>query len=241
MAPTCILLAEGRLLDSADCVSVLVGANSYSSSEHGGAGGAFNLSYIGVRPQTCDSCVTVRRLTAVLLAVFLTCAPSAHAQSLWPVSFQAGLGVGKGSTSGEYHNNSDGITGDLLLGIRARPLLRGGLAFALGIGMQGSGAIASICIARASGTGCIPGFPQFMVVSALGGWETARANLRVLAGPATVRGNASFAAAWLGRIDLATPPVSRIALTASFRGLIVPDYRGDSFRLRSMGLGIRIR
>jgi hypothetical protein len=35
--------------------------------------------------------------------------------------------------------------------------------------------------------------------------------------------------------------VSRLSLTASLRGVLVPDYSGDSFQLWAGGLGVRIR
>jgi hypothetical protein len=182
------------------------------------------------------------KISAALLALLgVLVSTRTNAQSLWPVSFEIGMGVGKASTSGEYRRNTNGNTLDALSALRLRTMSHGAVVASLGFGLQGTGGVTTICLPRSTGAGCIPKFPQFTAFSALVGWETRHANLRVLGGPALVRGDSSSTNAWMGRIDLATPPVLRLSLLAFFRAAVVPYYEGDSFRFQSMGIGLRLR
>jgi hypothetical protein len=115
--------------------------------------------------------------------------------------------------------------------------------------MQGTGGYELICIPRAIG-GCVPHFPQFTVLAVTAGLESANGGFRVMAGPARVTGDVdrtltdrmgSSTLAWQGRMDWALPIVSRLSLCASLRGVLVPDYSGDSFQLWAAGGGLRIR
>jgi hypothetical protein len=43
------------------------------------------------------------------------------------------------------------------------------------------------------------------------------------------------------RVELATPPVARLALVGSARAMYLPAYRGDAYLLQAFGLGLRIQ
>lgn len=127
----------------------------------------------------------------------------------------------------------------MLTALRLRPLAKGALIAAMGAGIQGTGPITSDCVPHPSG-GCVPWFPDFNVFSAAAGWETSGGTLRGLVGPAAVHADA-MAAAVIGRVDLSAPLLGRLWFLASARGLYVPNYAGDSFRLGNAGIGVRIR
>ena len=192
----------------------------------------------------------INSFAAITIAMILFRTSSVGAQSLWPVSLEASIGDGKSTTSGEYHGHGNGNTLDLVAGLRFKSLFGGGLTAALGIGTHGTGAVADICLPPTTGTGCIPRLPQFTVYSGLLGWETHGSYVRVLAGPAVahaagrdqllVRYDESVLA-WVGRVDFATPAIMHISAIAFFRAAHVPEFRGDSFRLQSIGLGLRLR
>lgn len=165
------------------------------------------------------------------------------AQEPWPLSIETNLGLGAGWTSGEYRDNAEGLIGDLLVGLRLRSAGEGALFAAVSLGVQGTGATTLECLPDSQG-GCIQGFPEFTVLSILGGWETRTAFFRLLSGPSVVRAYGDWDArrfAWLTRLDAAVPLLGRISYTASLRGFIVPSYKGDSFQLIALGVGFRIR
>lgn len=64
--------------------------------------------------------------------------------------------------------------------------------------------------------------------------------VRGLFGPAWVRADDSTYG-FQGRVDMAVPLISRLWFIVSARGLIVPSYRGDRFRLYAFSGGLRIR
>ena len=182
--------------------------------------------------------LAINRLAGTTIVMIVLRVSSGGAQSLWPVSLEASIGDGKSTTSGEYRGQGGGNTFDLVAGFRFKSLLGGG------------GAVTDICIPASTGTGCIPRFPEFTFYSGLIGWETHGSYVRVLAGPAVahaagrdqllVRYDESVLA-WVGRVDFATPAIMHISAIAFFRGAHVPEFRGNSFRFQSMGIGLRLR
>lgn len=163
----------------------------------------------------------------------------AFAQAPGRLSLDISVGRGFGSTEGVYRDNHSGLAADLLAAVRLRPLASGGVVAALGAGVQGTGPITSICIPHPSG-GCVPSFPEFRVFSGAVGWEMSGGRVRGLVGPAAVHADAT-AAAVFGRVDIAAPLVGRVWFLVSARAVLVPDYRDDSFRLGTVGIGVRIR
>lgn len=181
----------------------------------------------------------MRSFLAVLLIALSLVAPGAvHGQGAWPVSLEASLGRGSGSTSGEYRSNDAGLVGDLLAAVDIVPIPAGRLVYAMSIGVQGTGAVTSNCI-PASGGGCVPGFPEFTLIGALGGWETSNRVLRLLAGPTYVATDGAFG--WQARASVFLPPLSHVSLGLLLRGAIIPDYDGATFRLIAGGITLRLR
>lgn len=172
---------------------------------------------------------------AILLLV--VCVSSVAAQAPAPISLEASLGLGEGSTAGFYHNETGAITVDLLVAARVRSLQDGGLVVAVGAGIQGSGNTELACMLDAP---CEATFPEFSIFSASVGWESPGGGVRGLVGPAAAHAE-DTALAWMARIDLGKRVIGRLWLLASARGFLVPDYRGDEFRLGSLGVGVRIR
>lgn len=180
---------------------------------------------------------------AAVIAVCLVIPHTGAAQRPWPLSIETNLGVGTGSTSGEYRDNTEGLIGDLLVGLRLRSAGEGALFAATSLGVQGSGATTDECLPASQG-GCIQEFPAFTVLSILGGWETRTATFRLLSGPSVVRAYGDWDThrfGWLARLDAAAPAFGRISGTVSLRGFIVPSYQGESFQLIALGVGLRIR
>ena len=184
-----------------------------------------------------------RAARSTLILAALAAPGLLSAQSPWPVSIEATLGVGAGRTRGEYRSNDSGLAGDLLVGLRLRPTARGALAAAVGVGVQGAGETDLVCLPASSG-GCVPSFPEFEIAAVLVGWETASTDLRVLGGPAAVRAYGDWDDIRLGlqgRVDVTRPMIGRLAVLLAGRGLVVPSYDGDSFQMISVALGLRLR
>ena len=183
------------------------------------------------------------KLRSVFLAstLLLTSVSLAAAQARWPVFLETTAGKGGGSTEGEYRNNSSGITADALLGFRPSPNFRSGVVFAAAISMHGSGPVTAICIPASNG-GCVPAFPDFLTIAGLIGYERGvNSTVRFSAGPAYASAGDRSSIAFQGRIDAALPVLWHLSIVASGRAVLIPDYRGDSFTLRSVGIGLRLR
>lgn len=132
------------------------------------------------------------------------------------------------------------MTADLLVAVRSPPALVHGLTTAVSIGVQGTGPVTDVCLIGPDGT-CVPRFPQFTLVSILAGWETDTfTTVRILTGPAYAHADEG-AFAWQGRVDLTIPVLWRLSLALAGRAAFVPNYRGDSFRLGSVEMGLRFR
>lgn len=150
----------------------------------------------------------------------------------WPaVSLDATAGLGASSGGGNFRSRG-AVALDALFGIRLRPAAGSGLLAGLSAGLQGPIHGGDDCLIAPGGGGCVPHFPLFYSAGALVGWERAGArgpSVRVLAGPAYYRADeGGRALALQGRLDLATPALFHIALVASLRGAVLPDFRGDA-------------
>lgn len=96
--------------------------------------------------------------------------------------------------------------------------------------------------ARASGWGCDPRFPTVTYLGLLGGLEQVRAagGLRLLAGPAVFNGRRRTALGGHGQIT-ATRRWTRWATVLTVRGGVFPRERGQTLRIFSAGVGVRLQ
>ena len=194
---------------------------------------------VGVRPQTR---FTVMRLFS-FLPPLLACvfAAPVGAQRLAPsLDVSAGFSTG---IAGDFEARG-GVAFEVLPALRVRPAPSGAILAALATGMQGPLASTDDCVPRPAG-GCVPDFPLLYSAAALLGWERAGPrgpSLRILAGAGYYRADEGGAALGLqGRLDVATPPLLHVALVASVRGAVLPNFRGDALGLAAVGLGLRLR
>lgn len=185
------------------------------------------------------------KLTRILMGVAamatLSAAPcSAQQQSPASVEFNAGMGFGDASTP---HGSSRGLSLDALVGFHpgARRLASAMGGFVAGLG----GSVNAIGVSEACdvvpGGSCTPEFPEFWIFSALAGWETASGRARFLIGPAVAKANSQTAGGAQVRLDLTQHVFNHVSLLASGQFNYIPNYRGDSFRLGSVGVGFRLR
>jgi hypothetical protein len=106
--------------------------------------------------------------------------------------------------------------------------------------MQGSGQVTLICIPASDGR-CVPRWPDFTIIGLLAGYETTpNSTIRIMVGPAGVHAEES-AFGLEARVDFALPLAWHISLAGFARSIVVPSYRGDSFQLYGVGVGLRIR
>lgn len=93
-----------------------------------------------------------------------------------------------------------------------------------------------------SGPGCGPRFPTVTYVGLLGGLEQVRAagGLRLLAGPAVFNGRRRTALGGHGQIT-ATRSWTRWATVLTVRGGVFPRERGQTLRIFSAGVGVRLQ
>ena len=186
----------------------------------------------------------VKSVVAVLTSLFAIglCATSLVAQQGARLSAEVSVGVGFGHGA-EWENRELG-TLDGLVAWRVRPLRHGALLLGASGGVQGSVGGDAVCT-PASGGGCRADYPRFAGGSVLAGWEAARArsaSLWLLAGPTFHRADVGGHAVGVqARVELATPPVARLALVGSARAMYLPAYRGDAYLLQAFGLGLRIQ
>jgi hypothetical protein len=105
------------------------------------------------------------------------------------------------------------------------------------------------CVLRAPGTAdgrCTPSYPGFQSLGVVAGWEgrpgAGGGAVRVLAGPAAFHSQERATALGVqGRADFATPSDARVAFLAWGQGALVPRLRGESYRMISGGIGLRVR
>jgi hypothetical protein len=156
------------------------------------------------------------------------------------MSFDATIGKSYGSGGGERRNR-DGLALDALLAWRSRsPSLFHGI-FGFGAGVQGDRTDAN-CLPL-PGNGCVPDFPRIYTLGIFFGLEhQGRAGAaRLLAGPTHYRvdGGGSALGGQL-RLELASPPVHRIAVVGSARGGLVWNLDRQDFRLAAVSVGLGI-
>lgn len=175
-------------------------------------------------------------------AAALLAAPLA-AQERAPVSLDATLGAGYGLGGGERVERA-GVALDATLGLRVRALAAGSLVLALAGSAQRSPVGGDECVVTPTSGGCVPEFPAFAALGALGGVERGDprgSNVRLLAGPALHwmdGGGRAFGVQ--GRVDLATGTRLRLAPLLSLRAALIPRARGETYVLAAAGVGLRL-
>jgi hypothetical protein len=183
------------------------------------------------------------RILPVLLLPTLLGVSSTHAQQKPPLSLDASVGWGTGYTSGRYlEPGSRHGDGDAVLAWRLRPAWSGTFVVAASASAPcffGCTSLLLLCVPTTPDD-CMPGIPHFKLATALAGWESENAVLRILTGPAYVRDDGVSAAGWQGRLDLAPFSVGPMALVASGRATLVPNFHDNAFQLLALSLGLRI-
>ena len=180
-------------------------------------------------------------LASSIVAAFILLVPlGASAQGGRAVSLDATVGSESVRTDGEYRGPQRLRAADALLALRLGPAGRGRVVAGVTAGMPLPWATNALCMPSSTG-GCIPSYPHFLKAGALVGWEHASTAFRAMAGPVYLDADKAHAFGVQGRLDGAVPIARRLALLASARGTMVPDYRGDEIRIYSFGVGIRIQ
>lgn len=189
--------------------------------------------------------IRVRSLFLALAASMLAVPLVAQGRPGFWAEASTGFGVADALGS---HQDHVGVAFEAMVGWRhgAKPGMRG--LFALSGGTQGSMGSVSSCN-PAPGGGCLADFSRFHSLAALVGWELAgsRSSLRGLTGLAyyqarTRHGVAGGAMGLQSRIDIASPPVRRVAAVASLR-LGVPFQRleGRKYQFGAVAAGLRVQ
>ena len=177
---------------------------------------------------------------AIFVTVLASC--STEAQGLSPYSADVNVGVWLQQTTGTYKDrDGGGFAGEVTVARRFHASSASGLVVAangahyLKIGSNDS------CTLLPDG-GCAPELPSVRLVGGMAGWETRSGAFRAMGGLAYADPTSGGGALALqARLDLAVRLVRRMALTASLRPAVIPNYHGDTFRLLGTGIGIRIR
>ena len=181
---------------------------------------------------------------ALVRAVAVTCIlalpVSAGAQQARALSLDVAVRHESVHTSGEFRSPQRGAAVDALVALRLSNAGGGAIIAGVSAGTPWAWSSTDICL-PASGGGCIPTYPAFLKIGALAGWENRRATLRAMGGPAYVNADGAATLGLQARLDGALPMAGRFALVGSVLGTMVPNFRGDPFRVYSIGLGIRLR
>lgn len=186
------------------------------------------------------------RTLLIAAAASLALPLAAVAQARFGPSVEASLGL-SARGGGEYLERS-GPALDAMMTVPVRGFAPGVVA-----GLEGS--IIGLpqrrvrCDTGASVEGPFPGcrerYPQFFSLGLLGGVQRdlgGGASARVLAGPAYYRARVGGDTFGLqGRVDVAAPLVSRLAVVFSLRGSLLPCFEGEMLHAAVGGLGLRIQ
>lgn len=163
--------------------------------------------------------------------------------SLLTLDLTVGLQVTAGE--GTYRDDQDeysSLGGDVLLSVRAFPLLGG---YVVG-GVSASSHLAArgfdaLCVPDGVG-GCVPNFPSLGMVVGHLGLETSSGSSRILVGLGSV--SSDVADRSLGaqlRFEGAAGLARHVALVFGLRLTLIPDHGGNSFNVFAGGLGVRLR
>ena len=181
-----------------------------------------------------------RRYALLSIAMAFAVAEGLAAQMPRPTALDATVGVSFGS--GGLYSGRVGVEGALTLvpQHRASPVL----GFTIG-GVNSLPYYQKCVIVEndwSTGSGCEPRFPTVTYIGLLGGLEQVRAagGVRALAGPALFNGRRRTALGGQGQIT-ATRSWTRWATVLTVRGGVFPRERGQTLRIFSAGVGVRLR
>jgi hypothetical protein len=194
---------------------------------------------------------TVRMLKRLLnqslrIALLMLAAPLVGATleaQFTPPALDVGARIWRGRGGGVLDRRT-GVGFDAMISWRVVPLTVGTLILGLNAGAAGQTGHGDSCLINVVDKSCAPDYPQFTTFGVLAGAElTGNAGtVRAMAGPALFytdgNGNAGGVQA---RVDLATPALYHVAVVGSLGGALVPSFRGGSYQLGSIGIGIRIQ
>lgn len=182
--------------------------------------------------------VSLISLAAACVAVF---SADAAAQRIGP-SAEASLGLSLGG-GGTYTNRGGGAM-DAVLAVPVAQTGSGAVMLAFTGTANGAVTTEDVCVV-APNDECHGVFPTFMSLGVAAGVQRrlgSGASARLLAGPAyyqAVDGEDTFGLQ--GRVDVARPLFSRLALVASLRGTVLPNYDDESLGFAAFGLGLRVQ
>jgi hypothetical protein len=114
---------------------------------------------------------------------------------------------------------------------------------ALTVGGRGSPASGDICAFEAGpGSRCLPRFPAIVHVGVLGGLERTMPGgaVRAMAGPGFYTGGGASALGGQLQLDAAVG-FTHLAFVGAARGSVLARFRGETLRLGSLTLGLRIQ
>jgi hypothetical protein len=178
-----------------------------------------------------------------VLATGTALAGAAAAQGNGPLSADFSLGL-RLAHGGAYHHRG-GPAFDLLATRLIDDIPGGRLVGGASLGLQGPPLARDLsCLVTPAGD-CAPDFPALASVTAMAGVQRGSAHtaaIRLMAGPTYQQAFAGGGAVGLqGRADAALPPWGRTAAIASLQHSLLPSFRGDTVRITSFTLGLRLR
>ncbi|MHB1313258.1 MAG: hypothetical protein ACYC3L_14680 [Gemmatimonadaceae bacterium] len=180
-----------------------------------------------------------------LIAVALTFPLCASAQAARSLSLE--MNVGPGYLVGGPEVRSRGAFGaDGVLTLRMAKDGSSGLLAGMSVAWQGPPPSGDNCVPGRA-VQCLDNYPQFASVGLLSGWTSAAGRVRVLGGVAAVSAQPEEQSAkpdhTIGipvRVDGVLAKFSHVAVMASLRATVLPQYRGNAYTLFASGLGFRI-
>lgn len=175
---------------------------------------------------------------AAALAVML-----AHPLRAQSVAFDGTVGVSVGRGGSRTYTNQDAPAAEITLGIR--PADESARMFALTVGARGlvfgHGDVCNIPPPPAV-QGCLPDFPAVTHLGLLFGLEQSRlgVTVRALAGPAFfgIGGGSGVGGQFQADVAAGFP---HLAVVVATRGSLIARFNGETLRLGSLQLGLRIR
>ena len=187
--------------------------------------------------------------SVVILAIALACPVHAQRAPAWSLGVGAGVGASHTSTPSMETAAAFPVI-DLTFALRPRP---SGSPFVFGVNATGTWVWpgGDVCAIAPDGS-CLPPHDGFMFFGVLGGWESRRARLRVLGGPAFALSSGPRPAfALQSRLEGAIPIAPHLSFTGSLRGALVPNYyrgpnsvslayRRATYSLVGAGIGLRV-
>ncbi len=181
---------------------------------------------------------------AIALGMLLG-APALHAQAdRLSSAFDAGAGAFAGHGGGDLAKR-DGVMITIQAIFLTHALAHGGLQ----AGMTGSSQRvfdnSDECVLRNANTsaGCLPNFPNFNMIGALGGYTAVGRPgvFRALVGPVLARALRTSRPGVVGRLDVASPEFGQASLVAWTESTVVPNLGGQRYSMLAFGLGVRLQ